>query len=357
MPSLLSLPLAPLGALYGAMVRARMRLYRAGALATKKVNVPVISIGNITAGGTGKTPLVAWAARAIANEGLRVCVLTRGYGRADESKRVVVSDGTRVLADAREGGDEPCMLAEMLIGKAAVVSDRDRAAAAHWAIENLDREAFILDDGFQHLSLARDLDIVTVDATDAWGGKCLLPRGRLREPLRGLARADCIVITRADQAHDLSAVVDEAKHLSEGHATVITARARASRIAPLSSIENDNLRQGIAELPQSFAAFCAIGNPRSFFTLLRAEGHELACTKSFSDHHRYTQRDADMLSQQAVACGARALITTAKDAVKLTGLRFSMPCYVCEIELEFSDEARLREILRATIARIERNNS
>ena len=191
------LPLAPLGTLYGALVRTRLRLYRSGLLKTENVGAPVISVGNITAGGTGKTPLVEWAARALAGEGRRACVLTRGYGRADERRRVVASDGRSVLADAVECGDEPRLLAEKLLGAASVVCDRDRVAAARWAREHLGADAFVLDDGFQHLRIARDLDIVTLDATAPWGGGHLLPRGRLREPPGSLARADCVVITRA----------------------------------------------------------------------------------------------------------------------------------------------------------------
>ncbi|HVG30885.1 MAG TPA: tetraacyldisaccharide 4'-kinase, partial [Pyrinomonadaceae bacterium] len=199
----MSLALAPLGLLYGAVTRARLRLYRSGLLKREGVGAPVVSVGNLTAGGTGKTPLVEWAARALAREGLRACVLTRGYGRADESRRVVASAGARVLAGVAECGDEPRLLAERLLGEAAVVCDRDRVAAARWAREAFGSEVFVLDDGFQHLRIARDLDVVTLDATAPWGGGHLLPRGRLREPVSGLARADCVVITRAELAADL----------------------------------------------------------------------------------------------------------------------------------------------------------
>src|SRR5215213_3309961 len=152
----MSLALAPLGMLYGAVTRARLRLYGSGLLKSERVGAPVVSVGNLTAGGTGKTPLVEWAARALAREGLRACVLTRGYGRADERRRVVASDGARVLAEAAECGDEPRLLAERLLGVAAVVCDRDRVAAARWAREELGAEVFVLDDGFQHLRSARE---------------------------------------------------------------------------------------------------------------------------------------------------------------------------------------------------------
>jgi tetraacyldisaccharide 4'-kinase len=145
-----SIALAPLSALYGAVTRARLLLYQTGALRVHQIDAPVISVGNITTGGTGKTPLVEWIARMIAQAGRRPCILTRGYGRDDASQRVVVSDGERILAGAREGGDEPLLLAEALQGVAAVISDSDRVNAARWASETLGSQVFILDDGFQH---------------------------------------------------------------------------------------------------------------------------------------------------------------------------------------------------------------
>ena len=212
--------LAPMGALYSAITRARLALYRRGALTIHRINSPVISVGNITTGGTGKTPLVEWVARAAAREGRHPCVLTRGYGREDAGKRVLVSDGERVLADARKGGDEPRLLAESLSGIAAVLSDADRVSAARWAAEHLKSDLFILDDGFQHLRLARDLNIVTIDASNPLGdgqttldGGQFLPYGRLREPLSGLNRADCVVLTRCDQADNTADLTRQIRDL------------------------------------------------------------------------------------------------------------------------------------------------
>ena len=270
--------LAPLGALYSLATRLRLALYRRGALRTYKIGPPVISVGNITTGGTGKTPLVEWVARAAAGEGQRCCILTRGYGRADASRRVLVSDGERVLADAREGGDEPRLLAEALLNVAAVVADADRVAAARWAVEHLKSDLFILDDGFQHQRIARDLDLVTIDATNPWGGGRLLPRGRLREPLRGLARADLIVITRAEQLVEPGPLCQEAERLSGGR-PVILSRTRTRAIRPLNEamkgispdvfLHPSSLRPH--PLPaQPTAAFCGVGNPAAFFAHLLA---------------------------------------------------------------------------------------
>ncbi|HZG51824.1 MAG TPA: tetraacyldisaccharide 4'-kinase [Pyrinomonadaceae bacterium] len=351
--------LAPLGVAYGAAGGARRALYRAGVLAVERVDAPVLSVGNITAGGTGKTPLVEWLARAAAREGRRVCILTRGYGRADARRRVVVSDGERVLAEAREGGDEPRLLAESLLGsRVAVVSDANRVAAARWALENLHSEVFILDDGFQHLRIARDLNILTLDATDPWGGGRLLPRGRLREPLDQMKRADLIVITRAETSGDVEALCARAGSLSN-NCPVLVARTATLRMTPLvaSSVEatagetRKAARMEASDLPQPLAAFCAIGNPQAFFAHARREGLALNYTRAFSDHHAYTQRDIDECLREAARHGARALLTTTKDAVKLRALDFALPCYVLEVALEFDDERSMRAILNECLSR------
>jgi tetraacyldisaccharide 4'-kinase len=353
MPIPSNILLSPLSALYGAATRARLMLYRAGALHTEKIAAPVISVGNITAGGTGKTPLVAWLARRAAEMGERVCILTRGYGRTDESKQVLVSDGASLLAEAKEAGDEPRLLAEMLLGFAAVISNADRIAGARWALENLQSTLFILDDGFQHLAIARDLNLVAIDATNPWGGGRLLPRGRLREPPGGLKRADALILTRANLVSDINALRAEAERMSGGR-PVLVSRTRTTRVRRLAdeltdkeaalenkTLKNDEEAAMVASLPQPVAAFCALGNPQTFFAHLKSDGHTLAHTKSFRDHHVYTQSDIDMLTHEAIKRGAQALITTAKDAVKLRGLRIELPCYVNEIEVGFDDERKM----------------
>ncbi|HEX7177899.1 MAG TPA: tetraacyldisaccharide 4'-kinase [Pyrinomonadaceae bacterium] len=347
-----SFALAPLSALYGAAVRARLALYRGGALRQERAGAPVISVGNITAGGTGKTPLVEWVARAVAREGRRACVLTRGYGRRDERLRVVVSDGERLLADAPEAGDEPRMLAEQLLGVASVVSDADRAAAARWALENLRAQAFVMDDGFQHLRLARDLDVVALDATAPWGGGHLLPRGRLREPRRGIGRADCVVITRADLAGDAAAraLREEVSGLCGGAALVVEARARTTGLRRLADDTAGDEFVSAADV-RSVGAFCAVGNPQSFFEHLRRDGHEPVLARAFTDHHAYTQSDLDSLTRAATEAGAHSLLTTAKDAVKLRRLSTKLPIYVVEIALEIDEEEKLLELVRGALAK------
>src|SRR5690349_12699354 len=239
-----SLLLPPLSALYGAVTRTRLSLYERGTFHTTKLERPVISVGNITAGGTGKTPLVEWISKTIAAQGKNVCILTRGYGREHPQRQVVVSDGQTILATPNEAGDEPYLLATKLLGSAAVISNADRISAGRYAIQSLNTECFVLDDGFQHLRLARDLNIVTIDATNPWGGGQLLPYGRLREPLSGLSRADCVVLTRCEQADNIAALSDQIRDLIRGRPVF-----QSTMSATYAHIVGGPV-----------AAFCAVGN-------------------------------------------------------------------------------------------------
>ena len=324
-----SLLLPPLSALYGAVTRTRLSLYQRGTFHTTKLDRPVISVGNITAGGTGKTPLVEWISKIIANRGQKVCILTRGYGRENPKRQVVVSDGATILATPDEAGDEPYLLATKLLGSAAVISNIDRISAGRYAIENLGADCFVLDDGFQHLRIARDLNIVVIDATNPWGGGELLPYGRLREPLSGLTRADCAVLTRCDQATDVESLRAELPELIQ-HRPVFL-----SRMQPLRSL-----------LPTGpVAAFCAVGNPQSFFTQLHTAGYEVVLEKTYADHHAYTQQDVNHLLNEAARAGGKELITTAKDAVKLRSLSFTLPWHVFEIEIAIENEDEFKQLI------------
>jgi tetraacyldisaccharide 4'-kinase len=325
-----SLVLPPLSLLYGAVTRTRLSLYRRGTFQTTRLDRPVISVGNITTGGTGKTPLVEYVVKTIASRGKKVCILTRGYGRKDPHLQVIVSDGYSVLASPNEAGDEPYLLATKLAGLAAVISSADRIAAGQEAIKDFGTEVFVLDDGFQHLRLARDLNIVTIDATNPWGGGSLLPYGRLREAPEGLSRADCVVLTRCDQVETVEALRDEILRLTGGR-PIFQSHMGAVRV---SSLKNGS--EMLAPTAR-VAAFCAVGNPSSFFESLRRMGYEVVLEKSFADHHVYSQDELDSLAEEAKNVGATVLITTAKDAVKLRLMPFSIPCYVLEVEIAFDN--------------------
>jgi tetraacyldisaccharide 4'-kinase len=336
-----SLILPPLSELYGAITRARSNLYNRGTFRTDRLDRPVISVGNITTGGTGKTPLVEWIARVIAAEGKRVCILTRGYGRRHPNRRVLVSDGKSVLSNPFDAGDEPFLLAKNLAGSAAVISDINRVAAGQGAIEHLKTDCFILDDGFQHLRLARDLDVVTIDATNPWGGGKLLPYGRLRESPDALRRADCLVITRADQVEDVTTLIHELKDVS-GDRPIFVSRMALRRVVSLDQTEEGETRGPIA-------GFCAVGNPHSFFKLLEQYGYDVVFRKQFADHHFYNARDLQSLENEARNAGAFGLITTAKDAVKLSSQSFSLPCYVMEVELQIDNDGELKRMVSSGV--------
>jgi tetraacyldisaccharide 4'-kinase len=332
--------LPPFSALYSLATRLRVAAYRRRLLSVSKLDAFVISVGNITTGGTGKTPLVEWVCRVLADEGQRVCVLTRGYRRQNPNEQLVVSDGHKVLADVATAGDEPLLLARNLIGIAAVVCNANRSEAGQWAIKNMKSEVFVLDDGFQHLQLARDLNIVTIDATNPWGGG-MLPGGHLREPLSGLTRADCFVLTRTDEKPDSSSIAAELQKIV-GQRPVFRSRMVTTGLRRLGGETIDP----VSSMQKPVAAFCGVGNPQSFFNHLRREGFELAVEQAFPDHHNYQQVDVDRIVAEAIAKGAGGILTTAKDAVKLSALHFEIPCYVLEIRISIEDEAQLIRMIR-----------
>lgn len=343
----MSFALRPLGSLYGVAMRARRALYRSGRLHVHELGVPVVSVGNLTTGGTGKTPLVEWIANELARMGRRVCILTRGYGRRSSGTRVIVSDGNEILSDANRSGDEPLLLAERLKGLAAVICDADRVSAARWAVENFKSDVFILDDGFQHLRVARNLNILTIDATNPWGNGRLLPAGILREPLAELTRAECIVITRADDLHTTEALRHEIAAQTRG--PIFCSRMRLSGLRPIEGDLGRSLITAEEIKASTVAAFCGIGNPKSFFSLLRRGGYQLGHTQVFRDHHIYTQSDIDRFVRESVTRGAQILLTTAKDEVKLRSLKSELPCYAADIAIEIENQEKLRALVEKAI--------
>ncbi|HBB95747.1 MAG TPA: tetraacyldisaccharide 4'-kinase [Blastocatellia bacterium] len=341
------LALTPLSVMYGLGVRMRNALYRRGILRTLAVDAPVISVGNLTVGGTGKTPLVEWIAGRLTQGGLRVTVLTRGYGRKS-SGRVVVSDGSMIRSNVDEAGDEPFLLAQNLNGRAAVICDADRVAAALWAIQHLGSDVFVLDDAFQHQRIKRDLNVLTIDATDPWGDRSLFPKGKLREPVDELSRADCVVITRAVDS-SVNELRSEIESKWPGLPTFVSSIEFVG-LQKLGEMNSSPETHAIGEKP--VVAFCGIGNPESFFSLVRGAGYQLKDTSAFRDHYDYKQADMDRVVNQAARKGAEAILTTAKDAVKLNSLSFALPCYVINIAMKIEDEERFLEyIIRAVETR------
>jgi tetraacyldisaccharide 4'-kinase len=341
-----TIALLPLGVVYGVGVRIRNGLFRRGIRKSYDVGVPVISVGNLTTGGTGKTPLVELLASQMAAEGWRVCVLTRGYHRKSTG-RVVVSDNEVVLADVNDAGDEPFMLAEKLRGRAAVICDKNRVAAARWAIGNLGSQIFILDDAFQHQQIKRTLNILTIDATNPFGNGQLLPAGRLREPLRELRRASCVVITRANESEALPQLRAQIEDIA-GAIPIFTSHIKLTAVGPL---ERETSATDLADRKAAVAAFCGLGNPKSFFNLLRREGYNVTYSREFRDHQSYRQSDIDQLVREASARDAQALVTTVKDAVKLRSLAFALPCYVVDASIQIDAAEAFFRFINPSIQR------
>ena len=335
--------LAPLGWLYGRAIDLRNSLYDRGILKSHDLGLRTISVGNLTTGGTGKTPLAAHIAEILAENGEKVCILTRGYGRRNENERVLVSDGKSVLVDAKNGGDEPVELARKLLGKAIVVADADRLGAAKWAKENLHITTFILDDAFQHRRVKRDLDIVCIDLTDPFGNGNLLPAGNLRESLRGLGRADAILLTRSEQAVNIDALRKKI-HEIDANALIFSARTRVVMTRHLENFHAGSKRS-TDDSPSAAFAFCGIGNPESFFFSLQEAGIAPLGTRSLTDHVWYQQTTIDEIEAEAKMTGAESLVTTAKDAVKLDDLKFTLPCFVAEIETAIDDADEFRRLI------------
>jgi tetraacyldisaccharide 4'-kinase len=334
--------LSPFGKIYGAVANARNRLYERGFFRSYDLGAKTVSIGNITVGGTGKTPLAAFVAGTFFEAGEKVCILTRGYGRRDPRRRVLVSDGERVLTDARTAGDEPFELARKLSGKAVIVADADRVSAAEWAMEKFGPTVFVLDDAFQHRRVRRDLDIVCIDATDPFGNRQVLPAGVLREPLENLRRAGAIVITRANLAGDIEALKNELGKYA--NCPVFVSHNEFSGFTKLEDFHK-NLDFEPHKLSTQYSAlhtlpslaFCALGNPRNFFEQLRGENFRVAAECSFPDHHVYAPKDIAALEAKARATGAEILLTTAKDAVKLGGLKTEIPVFIAENRIIFEN--------------------
>ena len=336
--------LSLLGHIYGKVAEFRNALYDKGVFEDFDLGSPVISVGNLTAGGTGKTPLVAYIANILADRGETVCILTRGYGRTDPKKRVVVTDGKQILTDAEHAGDEPFELAKKLLGKVIIMADADRVSAGEWAKRKFGVTVFILDDGFQHRKVKRDLDIVCIDATDPFGGGKMLPAGRLREHKVGLGRADVVIITRANIGSGIAVLRSNIADINP-EAAIFTSETAISGVVGLEAFHAKTQRSQSEINESKVFAFCGIGNPEIFFKQLWQDGFEAAGTKAFRDHHHYSQNDINEIEKQARDAAADVLLTTAKDAVKLQELQFTLPCYVVEIEMVIDGEEKFKSLL------------
>lgn len=327
--------LRPVSALYGLVAGARNRLYDRGLLRAHRLGVPVISIGNITAGGTGKTPLTIHLARTLLAAGARPLVLSRGY-RSQGSGTRVVSDGARILLDPAQGGDEPVLIARSVPGLPVVV-DPDRVRGGIFAAR-FSPSVILLDDGYQHRRLARDLDIVLLDAVDPFGRYAMLPSGRLREPFSGLARADLFIVTHAPHSEPLETLRLVVRRYNP-HAALLTARHRADTLVPLPLGETG---EGLSPLSRidgaDVYAFCAIGNPEGFRETLLEAGARLTGFETFRDHHPFSSSEIERLVRDATRTSAAAIVTTEKDAVRVPAVAGGPPIFALRIRMVITPE-------------------
>ncbi len=338
---------SPLGWLYGKIINQRNASYERGTLKSHHLGAPTISIGNITVGGTGKTPLVARIAEILAERGEKVCIISRGFKRENEKEQILVSDGKSVLADVRKSGDEPFELASKLLGKAVVIANADRVEAAKWALDNFEVTVFLLDDGFQHRKAKRDLDIVVIDATNPFGNRESLPSGILREPIENLARGNLFVITRGNLVASVSEIVSEIRKYNQSSPIVLSENVTAKTTSLSDFISGPACDDEY--ICTTCLAFCALGNPDNFFSQLKKSGFDVSSTRAFPDHHSYSQKDVEKLEKLARKNSAETFLTTAKDAVKLRDLDFTIPCFVVESRLAFDNEKKLREEIYAVL--------
>jgi tetraacyldisaccharide 4'-kinase len=318
----------PLSSLYGKALALRAALYAKGRLDSQTLPRPSVSVGNLTLGGTGKTPFVEFLARRFRFEGRRPAILSRGYGRLSRGV-VVVSAGDGPLVSADEGGDEPVALARAVAGVLVVVGER-RAEAARRAVD-LGADLLLLDDGFQHLAVRRDVNLLLLDSRDPFGGGRFPPRGRLREPVAALKRADAIVFTRVNRG---APPPDASKAVAALHpdAPVFHARIHAS------SVRDET---GLRVEPSLLATrrclgVCGIASAAEFGATLRELALSAEEVLEFRDHQRYRERHLARIREAAERTGATWILTTEKDAAKLAG-RIGLPLLTVRLSVEVEE--------------------
>lgn len=329
--------------LYEGIVRARRALYAQGKLATHRLNAPVISVGNLTVGGTGKTPCVAFIARALRDAGYQVAILSRGYKRASRGL-VEVSDGNEILCGPEEAGDEPYLLARMCAGVRLVVNG-DRYAAGQWLEARAKVDAFILDDGFQHLRLARDLNLLLVDGGEPLERLRMVPLGRLREPHDGMQRADAVIVTRSDELKDRAAFAAQIIRYAGRPLPIFFA---AHGVTELRRLTEQTVITPDALAGNPVAAVSGIARPARFVRDLERLGVRVVLRRDFADHHRYEAAEFVAVAQAARLAGAQAILTTEKDAANLpaeVAAQSALPIYVAHIEFQCEQEAELKELV------------
>ena len=325
----------------------RVWLYDKRVIRNHALGCLVVSIGNLSCGGTGKTPVVEVFAKTLSSKGRKVAILSRGYRSKKRSQWAkirhlfgaqemslppkVVSDGRNLLLDSAYAGDEPYMLASNL-PDVAVLVDKDRVKSGLYAIDHFGTDVLILDDGFQFLKLKQHINIVLVDSTDPFGNGHVLPRGILREPIKNIRRADYIFLSKSDGSHKLVHLKEFIRHHNR-RAEIIECCHRPKY---LEEVYVRGRREPLEKLRGArVAALSAIAVPAGFEAFLRQLGAELVATESYADHHRYTQQEIIDFINTAKAARADFIVTTEKDAVRIPKLeRLDVPLYFLRVEID-----------------------
>ena len=325
--------------IYRVFITLRLSLYRIGMLPSHHLPCKVISVGNITVGGTGKTPTVMFLAHLLKNQGKKVAVLSRGYKGKRSKEMGVVSDGKEVFLEVPDAGDEPFLLSRSLPGVPVIIG-KNRVRTGRYALEHFSPEVMLLDDGFQYLKLKRDLDILLIDLTSEFGNGYLLPRGVLREPLSSLSRAHLFLLTKKMETKDTEVLIRTIRWYKPD-AEVFFAHYEVTRIFTLQKeeeIDPDSLRG------KKVVALSGVANSSYFSYLLRELGMAVVGELRLPDHHHYTLKDATTLSHYLTHTDF--IITTAKDWVKMGDQAFKkLPILVVEIVLKIRDESLFRNTL------------
>ena len=338
----LATPLWGISRLYGGLARLRRRLFVRGGLRSRRLPCPVISVGNLTLGGTGKTPMVIHLAERIQEIGYRPVILSRGYKGLAEKSGAVVSDGRRLLCNAGQAGDEPYLMAALLPSVPVVVG-RDRYRRGMDAVRRFQPDMVILDDGYQHLRLQRDVNMLLLDARRPFGNGHLLPRGTLREPVSALTNADAVVLTRARQTPageygDLIRRAHPRPVFCCDHQPVVRMVLDAGQ--PVDALPNGRSFNVDVDLKgKRLFAFAGLGRNDAFFNSVAPLDAELQDTLGFDDHHAFTGSDLQRIATAAGQAGATSLMTTDKDFVRLPhGLRLPFELIVMGVRLDFGEQ-------------------
>jgi tetraacyldisaccharide 4'-kinase len=341
---IIGLFLNTLSILFSQLVQFRYFLYKHKLLKDKPLGCLVVVVGNLTVGGTGKTPVVEMLSRQLQQHGRKVAIISRGYKskkesvfskfvryftHTEKSPPKIVSDGAQVLLNSEIAGDEPFMLASNLPG-VVVICDKDRVKAGYYAIKDYKCDTLVLDDGYQYLKLRGSLNICLIDTTNPFGNERLLPRGILREPLNRLSKADYILFTKTSSVAKCSELYDTVKKYNE-HAKIIYSqhapkyfkRVDKDEEEPLSMLNNLKV-----------AVFSGIAYPESFEQTIEELGGIITYNKRFLDHHRFSKVEIEQVYQEAFESGAKILVTTEKDAVRLPSKKVRIPLYYLRLEIK-----------------------